>query len=216
MPHERMEYDARPAPQRVGPPVYDVHHLASVASGAFYTASAFWAATGVGVAALTGGGAIWAALRTSHPRWRLTYSTDHDPLVDPLLGGRLEIRRDGILLTDPHLVRITLVNPGRRDIASSAFDQGRPLHVDLGVPYLEMVGTVSEPSSAQPPPASVDGSRLSIGPGRIGCGTTITYLLLVDTVPTYSCTHSLLDVRVSELPAPPFRRSPRQPPLVLP
>ncbi|MFD9459769.1 hypothetical protein [Streptomyces sp. NPDC060027] len=216
MPHVRMEYDARPAPRRVGLPVYDVHHLAPVASGAFYTASTFWAATGVAVAVLTGGGAIWAALRASHPRRRLTYSTGHDPLVDPLVGGRLEIRRDGTLLTDPHLVRLVLTNPGRRDIPSGAFDQGQPFRVDLAVPYAEMVGTESEPSAAQPPPASVDGSRLSIGPGRIGCGTTITYLLLVDTVPTYRCTHSLLDVRVTELPAPPVRRAPRAVPLVRP
>ncbi|MFJ6836198.1 hypothetical protein [Streptomyces sp. NPDC091209] len=216
MPHVRMEYDARPAPRRVGLTVYDVHHLAPVASGAFYTANTFWAATGVVVAVLTGGGAIWAALRTSNPRRRLTYSTGHDPLVDPLVGGRLEIRRNGTLLMDPHLVRLVFSNPGRLDIPSSAFDRGQPFRVDLAVPYLEMLGTESEPSAAQPPPASVDGSEVSIGPGRIGSGTTITYLLLVDTVPSYRCTHSLLDVRVGELPAPLSRRAPRQLPLVGP
>ncbi|GAA5029550.1 hypothetical protein [Streptomyces siamensis] len=216
MPHVRMEYDARPAPRRVGLPVYHVRTLAPVASGAFYTAETFWTAAGVAVAVLMGGGAIWAALRASHPRRRLTYTTGHDPLVNQLVGGRLEIRRNGTLLTDPHLVRLVLTNPGRRDIPSSAFDRGQPFRVDLAVPYLEMVATESEPSAAQPPPVSVLGSELSIGPGRIGSGTTITYLLLVDTVPSYHCRHSLLDVRVEQLPVPPARRVPRQLPLVRP
>ncbi|MEV7341074.1 hypothetical protein [Streptomyces sp. NPDC093544] len=211
-----MEYDARPAPRRVGLPVYDVFRAAPVASGAFYTAETFWTAAGVAVAVLVGCGAIWAAFRAAHPRRRLTYATNHSPLVHQRIDGSLEIRRNGTLLTDPHLVRLVLTNPGRRDIPSSAFDQGQPFRVDLAVPYLEMVGTESEPSAAQPPPVSVRGSEVTIGPGRIGCGTTITYLLLVDTVPAYRCRHSLLDVRVEQLPAPPPRRSPRQPPLVRP
>lgn len=211
-----MEYGARPAPRRVGLPVNNVFSAAPVASGAFYTAETFWTAAGVAVAVLVGSGAIWAALRAAHPRWRLTYSTSHAPMVHHPIDGSLEIRRNGTLLINPHWVRLVLTNPGRRDIPGSAFDQGQPFRVDLAVPYLEIVGTESEPSAAQPPPVSVLGSELTISPGRIGRGTTITYLLLVDTVPSYRCRHSLLDVRVEQLPAPPPRRTPRQPPLVRP
>ncbi|WP_409468043.1 hypothetical protein [Streptomyces sp. HC307] len=81
---------------------------------------------------------------------------------------------------------------------------------------MEILRTESSPNSAQVPSARVHGSRLSIGPGRIGCGTTITYLLLVDTAPSYDCRHSVLDVKVQHIATPPARRITRQAPLVQP
>ncbi|WP_344606919.1 hypothetical protein [Streptomyces glaucus] len=196
--------------------MHNVPSLLPVASGAFYTEDTFWTAAGVAVALVVGCGGVWAAFRAAHPRRRLTYTVSHRPLVHRHIGGNLEVRRNGTLLTDPHLVEVVLTNPGRRDIASTAFDGGEPLRVDLAVPYLEVLRTESSPSSAQLPPARVHGSVLSVGPGRIGCGTTISYLLLVDTAPTYTCRHSLLDVEVRHLPAPQARRTTRQTSLVRP
>lgn len=190
--------------------------LPPLASGPFYAAETFWTAAGVAVAVVVGCGAIWAALRAAHPRRRLNYSVSHTPLVHRRVDGCLEIRRNGTLLADPHLVTVVLTNPGRRDIASSAFDRGEPFRVDLAVPYAEILGTESQPSAAQAPTARITGAELSIGPGRIGCGTTITYHLLVDTAPSYHCRHSLLDVRVHTAPAPPPHRTNRPEPLVQP
>jgi hypothetical protein len=137
-------------------------------------------------------------------------------LVQRRIDGSLEIRRNGTLLADPHLVTVVLTNPGRRDIASSAFDRGEPFRVGLGVPYAEIVGTESRPSAAQAPSARITGAELSIGPGRIGGGTTITYHLLVDTEPSYDCRHSLLDVRVHTAPPLPSRDANRPQPLLRP
>ncbi|MDX3586731.1 hypothetical protein [Streptomyces europaeiscabiei] len=173
-----------------------------LASGAFYASQTLWTAAGVAVAVLMGCGAIWAALRAAHPRRRLTYATSHAPLIHEPVGGALEIRCNGTLLADPHLVRIVLTNPGRRDIPSGAFDRGQPIRVDLGVPYVELVATEAEPSAAEPPPVTLHGSELRIGPGLIGCGTTVTCLLLVDTPPTCRYRHSLLDVKVEQIPLP--------------
>jgi len=176
------------------------------ASGPFYLLDTFWTAAGAAGTVVVGLGAIWAAFRVAHPRRRLTYRVSHRPLVRRRLDGSLEIRRNGTLLSDPHLVTVVLSNPGRRDIASSAFDRGEPFRVSLGVPYVEILSAESTPSAALAPPARMHGGELRIGPGRIGSGTTITYHLLVDTAPSYACLHSLLDVRVQ--PALPQRGGP--------
>ncbi|MGI5460011.1 hypothetical protein ACQEWB_44000 [Streptomyces sp. CA-249302] len=177
-----------------------------LASGPFYLTEVFWTAAGVPAAVLVGCGAIWAAFRASHPKRRLTYAVAHSRLVRRRSDGGLEIRCNGTLLADPHLVTVVLTNPGRRDIASSAFDRGEPFRVSLGVPYAEILGSESLPSADLAPPARIHGAELRIGPGRIGSGTTITYQLLVDKAPSYTCEHSLLDVRVRSAPALPLQR----------
>jgi hypothetical protein len=204
-----MEYDARPAPWRVGLPVNEVSAVTPVASGTFYTDQTFWAAAGVAAAVLVGLGAIWAMFRSAHPRRRLHYTVRASRLVPRPMDGGLEIRRNGTLLTDPHYVEVVLANPGRRDIPSGAFDRGEPFWVDLQVTYLELVRTESSPGSARVPQARVSGSHLSIGPGLISSGATITYLLLVDTEPAYHCHHSLVDVKVQHVAATQPRRAAR-------
>ncbi|MGH1552576.1 hypothetical protein ACRAWF_12220 [Streptomyces sp. L7] len=155
--------------------------LPPLASGPFYTVETFWAAAGVAVAVVVGCGAILGRVPRRAPRRRLNYGVSHTPLVHRRVDGCLEIRRNGTLLADPHLVTVVLTNPGRRDIASSAFDRGEPFRVDLAVPYAELLGTESRPSAAQPPAARITGTELRHpDQGRIGCGTTITYHLLVD------------------------------------
>ncbi|WP_282701754.1 hypothetical protein [Streptomyces sp. CC219B] len=208
MPHVRTEYDARPAPWRVGLPVNEVPSPPPAASGAFYTMEAFWTAAGVAVAVLVGCGAMWAAFRAAHPKRRLTYTVRHRPMVPRSMDGGLEIRRNGTLLTDPHLVEVVLTNPSRWDIASHSFDRNQPIQVDLAVPYLEVTGTESSAGSAAVPPVEVNGTRLWIGPGLIGRRTTITYHLLVDSAPVYDCRHSLVDVDVQQVAVAPARPAP--------
>ncbi|PWI13949.1 hypothetical protein DI272_07115 [Streptomyces sp. Act143] len=172
--------------------MYDDLSTRTVASDSFYAADTLVAAAGV-VAAFIG---IWAVLHVAHPRRRLNYTVSHAPLVPDAAAGSLEVSHNGTALVDPHVVTVVLHNPGRRDIASSAFDRGEPIRVRLGVPYAKLLTTASHPSAAQAPPARVQGSELHIGPGRLGSGTTITYRVLVDSVPGHECRHSLLDVRV--------------------
>lgn len=194
--------------------MYDVLSAQAVASGPFYATETFRAAVGVTATVVLGWGGIWAVFRAAHPRRRLTCTISHTPLVRDPVDGSLEISHNGTPLADPHLVTVVLTNPGRRDIASGAFDRGDPFRVRLAVPYADLLRTVSHPGDAQPPPAWMCGAELNIGPGLLGSGTTITYHLLVDTVPTYECRHSLVDVRVQCTTAPAPRGSSRAAPLV--
>ncbi|MFC8343266.1 hypothetical protein [Streptomyces sp. NPDC057280] len=176
--------------------MYDVLTTQTTASDSFYAADTVVAAAGVVATVVVGWLGIWAVLHVAHPRRRLTYTVTYAPLVPGVHDGSLVISHNGTPLADPHMVTVTLTNPGRRDIASSAFDRGEPFRIRLAVPYAKLTKTASEPSDAQAPPARVRDAELRIGPGRLGSGTTVTYQVLVDTVPTHECRHSLLDVQV--------------------
>lgn len=175
----------------------------------FYESGTFWAAAAV-FAAL---GGIWATLRANNPKRRLAYWMGSTRLVHSDHFDSLEIRRHGTLLREPRVVRVQLVNTARRDISSVAFDRNLPIVMDLGLPILELLGTESHPPTSAAPEAAVQGTTLRIGPGRLGRKESVTYIVLVDGRPEYSCQHSLVDVDVKEtdnpfLPPAPGRISP--------
>ncbi|WP_437065421.1 hypothetical protein [Streptomyces sp. enrichment culture] len=111
-------------------------------------------------------------------------------------------------LADPRLVRVQIVNTSRRDVSSAAFDGSNSIKMDLGQPVLEILGTESNPTDAALPQVTVDGSELHIGPGRIGRGQSITWLVLIEGEPTFSCRQSLIDVDVKKEDDPLFRAPP--------
>ncbi|MTE19734.1 hypothetical protein F0L17_11480 [Streptomyces sp. TRM43335] len=170
-----------------------------------WAAAAVFATLGVGI------GAMWATLRASNPKRRITYWMGDTPLLQShhRLEGGLQVSRNGRTLADPRLVRIRMTNTSRRDVPSSAFDQSKPIRIGVGRPILESLGTESEPADAAPPQESVVGTELHIGPGRIGRNQSVTYLVLIDGEPTYSCHHSLIDVTVEETGSPLERGSDR-------
>src|SRR4051794_11545497 len=102
-----------------------------LAGESFYASSgSFWVtAAGVVVAAA----AIWVGWRAANPKRRLRYGM---PVVTPLINAvpgappGIEVRHNGRRLTYPYVVEMRLVNEGRRDIPSAAFDQHRPLTLD--------------------------------------------------------------------------------------
>ena len=127
------------------------------AAGQWYTSGTFWAAAAVFVALLVGIPTFWV---TWVPRQRLFYGAR--PPTPLLTAGAaiddLEIRQRGRQLAAPHLVDVTLTARGRRDIPSSAFDQGRPLVFDVGASIVEVLQIRSDPSSALTPPVTCTGS----------------------------------------------------------
>jgi hypothetical protein len=174
--------------------------MPALASAPFYVSATFWAAAAVFAAIFIGIGAMWATLRASNPKRRIDYWFQDTPLLQghQSLDGSLEIRRNGTVLGDPRLVRVQLRNTSRRDVGSTSFDQDEPFRVDLGTPILDILGVETQPTTAQPPPGTPSGTELRIGPGRIGRGSQVTYLLLIDGPPSYGCRHSLIDVTVVE------------------
>lgn len=164
--------------------------------GPFWKSDIFWGA----VAALAALGTIWATMRAANPRRTLHYEFNVMPLVQQHEGltGSLEIRFNGNLLQDPHIIWAGLSNMGKRDISSSHFDQDRPIKMIMGVSVVNLLSIVTHGGTAAAPTASVQGGELHVGPGRIGRGDVVTYALLVDGKPNCSLTHELIDVKVKQ------------------
>jgi hypothetical protein len=178
----------------------------------FYVTGGFWvAAAGVAVALALGVFTLWLTWRASNPKRRLLYGM---PVVTPLLNGGanvphgLEVRRDGQLLTEPHVLVLELFNQGRLDIPNHAFNQDRPLILDVGVRIVDILKTAT-PVDQAVPAVEIDGTRLEIGPDLIKSRQMISITLLVDGLkPTLSCPpHPLIDIHVDRQDGMPSRPS---------
>jgi hypothetical protein len=68
------------------------------------------------------------AIRVANPKRRLSYDMSATALLrfgpSNAVRGRLEVRRNGAVLTEPQVLEVKLHNDGRRDISSAAFDAG--------------------------------------------------------------------------------------------
>lgn len=152
--------------------------------------------------------AAWIGWRATNPRRRLRYGM---AVVAPLLNAgqgardgidRIEVRHRDRVLTDPHVLEVTLVNEGRRDIPSNTFDQDQPLTLDVSAPILEILKTAASPNRA----LSVvpEGTALKIGPGLIVRRQKVSFSLLVDgSAPKLTCPQPPLiniDVRYDSPP----------------
>ena len=146
----------------------------------WYSSGTLWAAIGVCVTLLIG---VLTLLVMWVPPQRLYYRA---PPPTPLLpsGMRgiadLEIRHEGRPLTNPYLLEVMLTARGRRDIPSSAFDQGRPLVFDLGVGIVKVLQVRCSPTTSLAPPVAHEGRTLRVGPELVGRRQTTTIAVLVD------------------------------------
>lgn len=131
--------------------------------------------TVVGIA-VTGVGVAYARKQASPPKRVLRVDV---PPSAPLLATDsaaeigIEVKRDGLALTDPRLITLTLDSDGDYDIARTAFDDNRPIAVDLGAPIVELL-------QQKGITASFDGTTLFLGPDLIKKGTRASLLILVE------------------------------------
>jgi hypothetical protein len=139
-----------------------------VAAGHWYGSATFWAVAGVAATLLVG---VPAILVARVPRQHLYY---HASPVIPLLNTRhggltnLEVRHNGRILADPHVLDLRLLARGRHDIPSNAFDEGRPLVFDLGAEVIDLLQVRREPPTLVNLPVTHAGTRVSVGPEFIG------------------------------------------------
>jgi hypothetical protein len=177
----------------------------------FYTSEIFWMAAAVVVALVVGVGTVWIGWRGSNPKRGLRFGAEAIPLLEPMEGARtaIEVRYSGRAVDDAHLVKLTLINTGRRDIPSTAFDQDAPLRLNTTVPLLEVLDIKTQPATAAPPDVTIDGTELRIGPSRIGRRQRIHIVALAEGTPRCSLVHALVDVAVEE-DTPEFRRKKEQ------
>ncbi|WP_217242281.1 hypothetical protein [Streptomyces sp. AC555_RSS877] len=181
-------------------------------AGQWYETESLWAAASVGVAIAALVAGAWATLRAAYPKRCLTYDlVTLTPLISPssLLRGGLSVSLNGAALTDPHVLKIRLLNSGVRDIPSDAFDNGVPIRIDLGARVISVLDSTSEPSHAVPPSLNVDGQCITIGPTLIAKKQQITVSALVDgPQPRLTIRAALIEVDVRryrpELPIPGF------------
>jgi hypothetical protein len=159
----------------------------------WYSSGTLWTAMSVGVTLLIG---VATLLVTWVPRQRLYYrAPPPTPLLSPGMRdiADLEIRHEGRRLADPHLVEVMLTARGRRDIPSSAFDQGRPLAFDLDARIIEVLQVRCSPTTSLAPPVAHEGSTLRIGPELVGRRQTTIIAVLVDgDRPSLTCTQPIL------------------------
>jgi len=169
---------------------------------AWYQSQLFWAIAAVAATVLVFIPSFWVAQRAL-PRRKLTYVMLSDtPLLTRLMHGKLEVRHEGVALKHPRVVTVQLESRGRQDIASSSFDQGKPLVLDLGVPIVDLLAAESDAKGAAPASQmNVDTTALRIGPSLIKNRHVLTYTVLVDGEPDLTC-HAALEnvvVRASDL-----------------
>ncbi|GHC73071.1 hypothetical protein [Streptomyces cinnamoneus] len=161
----------------------------------------FWTALTVLASLLTGFLGGWATLRAANPRRQLAYWM---PAATRLLHtsdsvGDLVVMRGGQTLRHPHVLDVRLMNRGRRDVASSHFDSGTPIRLNVGAPIVEVLDVASQPGWLHTPTTAVDDTALTIAPGLIAKGQTIHFSVLVDgPAPRLTCQASLIDVTVQE------------------
>lgn len=168
------------------------HSLMSLATGDLYGPATFWATVAAASVAIPSTVAImWVTVRVGRPKRRLLYRMlVSAPLIsaDQHLRHGLEVRRDGRLLTDPHIVSIELSNQGRVDIARSAFDGAEPLRLDVGAPIIDVLSSATTPADRAIPSARADRNMLKIGPGLIASRQKVVYSLLLDgATPGVTC-----------------------------
>jgi hypothetical protein len=125
----------------------------------------------------------------------------------PAKGSKdLTVVYDGAALDDPRFAELRLINPSRKDIPSSTFDQEMPLCFDLGATILKVLQTTVTPSGPPFPRTKIDGSTVEIGPGLIRKRSQINLVLVADG-PITSLSHGhnplvnnpLVEVKVTEL-----------------
>lgn len=69
---------------------------------------------------------------------------------------------------------------------------------------MALLDTTSRPSTQVIPTTTVSGARIEIGPGRIGRGQSLSYLMLIDGPdPQLTCQHALTEVNVVDAESDP-------------
>ncbi|MFB8083897.1 hypothetical protein [Streptomyces sp. NPDC055992] len=176
----------------------------------WYESDTFWTAASVIAAVAVGLGAIWATLRAARPKLRLLFWVCSDtPLLNTSgndIAGTLTVLHNSVVLTEPRVVEVQLINAGRHDIAASMFHDGDPVCLDLGICIVALLEVSTTSATHRPPAVEVTGNTLTIAPSLLARQQAVTFSLLVDgPSPELSCLASLTDVDVQ-----PVRQQPRQ------
>jgi hypothetical protein len=153
-----------------------------LAASHWYSSGGFLALLGVVITLFVGVLGAWITYRVGAVRYRLFYSL---PAVTSLLAAPSgPMRKDikvtylGTELNDPYIFKIRLISRSRADIPSSAFDQDRPIVLNLGLPIISLLPT--DENKDPLPKIERDAGTLKIGPDLIGKRQEMIFAVLVD------------------------------------
>ena len=166
-----------------------------VIASAGFTSWPGWVPAGVLVAALVGVLTIWLTWKLVFSRQRLQFSVLDTALIardGHVRAPDLKISYRGEVVQAPHVVRIQLVARSGRDIPSLAFDNGKPLELDIGTRVVEVLQWSATLAKVG---RSVAG-RVEISPQLIRRRAVMTIDLLVDGEPLVQVNSPLIDVDV--------------------
>jgi hypothetical protein len=153
----------------------------TIADGSWYSSGTFWAIGGVAATLIIGIAGAWLGWISANPTRRLLYDM---PTVTPLLNAGdvtgLKVLRGNVLIEKPQVVEIVLASQGRFDIPTSAFDNKRPLQLDIGATIVEVLKVSTSSGDHGVPVFKTDGTVLKIGPSLIPKHQRISFSLLVD------------------------------------
>jgi hypothetical protein len=176
------------------------HFVHLLTAGHWYYSVLAWTVAGVIAVVIVGAAGLLVTYLANRPGagLLLTYSMKNNT-------SRYTAEELSRLHVDhPQVLIVGLANPRRRDVASAAFDQNRPLVLDVGVPILALARTFAirlptyRPVADSPPlPVSVDGTGLRVGPGLISRRLEWRFVIVVDgAAPHLTGQSPLIDVNV--------------------
>lgn len=108
----------------------------------------------------------------------------------------VEVRDEGCVLTDPHLVTVEIVSRGRRGIPEDSFDG--PIRLNFGTEIVAVIESVSvaRPEAVPAPRMSTTATALHVGPASLGRDHALSYRVLVNGYASVVGECSLRDVDV--------------------
>lgn len=129
-------------------------------------------------------GAIRYVLKRIRGRKVITYELlDSVPFLRNLPAVKsagLSVIYNGGKLENPHLLQVQLTSKSYRDISSPAFDQHRPLCIDVGVPIVALLETRYDPDQGPFPKITTTGTTLQIWPDKIRHRQGMRFSILTD------------------------------------
>lgn len=180
-------------------------HLLTTAH--WYRSIFFWTVSGVVIVLLVGTVGMWVTYLTSRSRLELVYDVVN--VTSEYVGEDLKSVRRYQPLAEPLVLQIRLANRQRKDVASTSFDQARPIVIDVGIPIVTLLDRsattqtsrgVSRPGviASRPPLVIVlDRTALKIGPCLIGALYEERITILADgTAPRLYCQSPVLNVKL--------------------
>jgi len=188
---------------------FDLNGAGMFLADQWYNSGTLWGAAGALAVLATGAVATFVTVWLANPVRRLDCAMSAAPLLKDSaqeMPGKLHITWDGTELKDPHILELTLVSRGRRDIAKEDFDL--PLEFRVGSTIKAILRSSAGPSSSTFRAVSFEDDILRVGPALIRRRQSIRITLLaVGPEPELSSAAAALrDVNVEVLTAESLQR----------